>query len=120
MTGLQHVQVVLYVSSMAESVTFYVEKLGLPLTFPTWPTDLSAEHWVTVDAAGTSIALHAGGPGNIPDLAPAVSFSVKDIQQTRAGLTAKGIPFSEIEEPHPGVKLCHTKDPDGHTVFLHS
>ena len=118
MLGLRSAQIILYVQSMSKSLAFYRDELGLKVTFPTWETDLAAEPWVTLDAGSTSIALHSGGKGRLGEGSPALSLIVDDVVGAKAHLEAQGVSVSEIQEPHPGVKVCDTRDPDGTVVFL--
>jgi len=111
-------QIILYVSDMGRSVEFYQDRLGLPVTFPGPDVDLATQPWVTFDTGKTSLALHDGGPGNQPSLAPALVFIVEDLETAAHDVESHGVKLSEITEPHPGVRLCHGTDPDGHVFFL--
>ena len=107
----------LYVSDMGRSVEFYRDKLGLSVTYPDGD-DLSGQPWVTLDGEGCALALHDGGPGSTADLAPAISFMTDSVEAKRKDLVSRGVGLSDVEEPHPGVKFCHGKDPDGHRFFV--
>lgn len=118
MSKVLRTQLILYVRSVADSLRFYRDCLGFAVTFPTYETDLTSEHWLTLDAGGTSLALHAGGDPNPGQSSPALSFYVTDLRAFRDELTTQGVVVSEIVEPHPGVLLCDTRDPDGNVVFF--
>ena len=111
-------QVILYVADMGASVNFYQDCLGLPVSYPGPDVDLSAEPWVTFETGATSLALHSGGPGNMPADAPSITFMVEDLDTAYRDVMVHGVKLSEISEPHPGVRLCSGKDPDGHVFIL--
>ena len=111
-------QVILYVSEMKRSVEFYQDRLGLPVTYPGPAANLDEAHWVTLDAGGFSLALHSGGTPNRDTLAPAVVFLVENLDKAYEDVMVHGVKLSEIAEPHPGTRLCHGTDPDGHTYFI--
>lgn len=102
---------------MADSVHFYRNILGLQVTYPDDQV-LDDQFWVTLEAAGTSIALHSGRSQTLAGEPPAISFSVENLLETHQSLNKKGANLSPIENPHPGVHLCTTKDPDGHSITI--
>ena len=113
-------QVILYVADMARSVEFYEKVFELPHVYPHASENWGAEHWVTFDAGGFSLALHSGGTGTGHSDFDLVFFT-PDIQSAHADLVKKGAECSEIKEPHPGVAFFSLIDPDGFslTVSLH-
>ncbi len=116
MIGLKQTQIILYVKNMESSLEFYRNGLGLELTYP---NDGSFnEHWMTLGAAGTSIALHGGSDGDIGKHAPGLSFVVTDLDAVLNELRTKGLSFSDPINPHPGVVFSTGIDPDGHAITL--
>lgn len=111
-------QVILYVSNMGRSVEFYQDKLGLPVSYPGPEANLAEQFWVTLSTGGFEIALHAGRESGPPAEAPALVFLVEDLEAAVRDVTDHGVTLTEITEPHPGVKLCNGRDPDGHVFFL--
>lgn len=106
--------VIVYASDMKRSHDFYKNKLGL--------TPRSEEinpYWNEFQTAHSIIALHSDGQP-VAALAPAISLVVNDLESARTECNVRGCEFSEIENPHPGVSFCHTKDPDGVVVYLHA
>lgn len=105
-------QVILYVKDMASSLAFYRNALGLTLTYD------GGDDWRTLDAGGTSLALHSGGNGAKNSDRSGISFLVEDVSQARQECNDQNAGFGEILNPHPGVSFCETEDPDGNPVFL--
>lgn len=117
MNGLKQARIILYTADMAKAVAYYRDTLGLPIVWPE-VDDYSGEFWVTLDAAGTSVALHSGREEPVGKSAPEVSFTVADLDEVLAEVKSRGAEFGEVIEPHPGVIFCSGYDPDGHRVVL--
>ena len=107
-----HSQIILYVQDMNDSANFYMNILGLALTYD------GGSHWRTFDLAGTSLAIHPGGTGNKLTDKTSISLFVHDIESARKSLNQRGAKFGEIVNPHPGVFFCSTFDPDNNPIFL--
>ncbi|MCB0826933.1 MAG: VOC family protein [Armatimonadetes bacterium] len=114
----KQMQIILYVKDMAASVDFYRNKLGLEVTYPHHDGSLELEHWVTLDAGGASLALHAGGDAVDSPHWPAVSLIFDDLEQAVRDAMDRGADVGNIQEPHPGVLFATTSDPSGTVVFL--
>ncbi|MBX3115010.1 MAG: hypothetical protein KF836_10635 [Fimbriimonadaceae bacterium] len=111
---ISKLMVIVYASDMNRSFEFYKDKLRL--------TPRSNEvnpYWNEFHTANSIIALHSDGQP-VAALAPAISLVVNDLQSARNECNTRGCNFGEIENPHPGVSFCYTKDPDGVVVYLHA
>jgi len=105
--------VMVTVSDMDRSVEFYRDKLGIPLKS-------QAPRWSEFQTAGTTLALHGGGTPQQPpsNQACTFGFSVPNLDQTFADLTAKGVRFvvPPMVQEAQGIKLAVCIDPDGLTI----
>ena len=111
-------EVILYVQDMAGMVRFYRDQLGLRVEEPADMEDLSAEHWVVLDAGATKLALHSGGQQRLGEDTPMLVFAVADIAAARTVLTARGVALGDPFEAAPGVLICHGRDPEGNPLAL--
>ncbi|NBV20418.1 MAG: hypothetical protein EBS05_00230 [Proteobacteria bacterium] len=111
-------EIILYVRDMAAQVSFYRDVLALPVQFPSNLTNYSAEHWVTFDTGGCTLALHGGGTGQFGDDAPKFVFRVTDLDAARSELLAKGVRLGPKRFPAPGVNVCDGCDPEGNWFSL--
>ena len=115
-TKLDYVMVI--VSDMNRSVEFYRDKLGIPLKF-------QSPDWTEFQSEGTTLALHGGGSPPPSASGPAAAsskagvcsfgFSVSNLEQTFAELSAKGVRFvmPPRTQEAEGIKLAVCIDPDG-------
>ena len=115
-TKLDYVMVI--VSDMNRSVEFYRDKLGIPLKF-------QSPDWTEFQSEGTTLALHGGGSPPPPASGQAAAsskagvcsfgFSVSNLEQTFAELSAKGVRFvmPPRTQEAEGIKLAVCIDPDG-------
>jgi len=105
------------VSDMQNSISFYRDKLGLQLKF-------ESPDWTEFSTGTTTLALHGGG--NKSSTPPAdkqagictIGFNVQNIEQVYADLQAKGVRFvmPPKTQPNEGIKLAVAIDPDGLAV----
>jgi predicted enzyme related to lactoylglutathione lyase len=99
---------------------FYVEQLGFVEDVDVTPTESVRVVQLTPSGSGCSIVLGAGlpliemEPGSIRGL----HLVVKDIDEARATLIAKGVEVAEIDEQAQGVKYAPFSDPEGNTWTL--
>ncbi len=109
--------IMIVVSDMSRSVTFYRDKLGLPLKFET-------PEWTEFQTGVTILALHGGGAaaekqggshGTKRAGSCSIGFNVEDVEQTYRELMEKGVPFvmPPMQREGEGIKLAVCLDPDG-------
>lgn len=102
-----------------ESVTFYRDTVGLPLTF-----ENAGMGWAQFDLGGASLAVERCAPDD-PEAASlvgrfaATSIRVPDIQTSYQTLSDRGVRFLGPPEQQPwGGTLAHLEDPDGNVITL--
>jgi lactoylglutathione lyase len=113
--------VMVLVSDMDRSVTFYETKLGLKLLS-------KSAGWSEFDTGTTRLALHGGGtpnPGRDPQ-GPgerqaghcSIGFNVTDLDATYRELQQKGVSFvlPPQDRGGEGIRLAVAQDPDGLTL----
>jgi lactoylglutathione lyase len=111
--------IVVYVSNMQRSTTFYRDTLGLPLRFTT-------PGWTEFDTGSVTVALHTTGIDKLPTMParpPAgqahLGFVVDDLQAAYEELIAKDVHFSLPPQKQPtGRTLAVLHDPDGLGITL--
>lgn len=111
-------EVILYARDMAAQVSFYRDKLGLEVAYPTDVADFSSEFWVLFNTGACKLALHGGGGSGVGADAPKIVFSVKDIHQSRDELLRRGVQLSEVRSPAPNVLVADGIDPEGNRFSL--
>jgi len=114
-------RVVIYVSDMQRSTTFYHDVLGLPLKF-------SSPGWTEFSNGGTTLALHRhlGGESSAPESSAGQAagqatlvFVLDDLQSAYEALQAEGAHFSMSPQKQPsGLTFAILHDPDGFTITL--
>ena len=107
--------VYLYVSDLERSLTFYRDRLGLPLA-----RDAADPHWAEATLeGGTRFALHAAGAATQPQVPGTVrvNFEVAEIDAAVDRLTAAGVRVGEIER-EPWGQMVELFDPDGYAIEL--
>lgn len=105
------------VSDMDRAVAFYVEALGLSLTYRT------GGDWASIDAGGGfSLGLHSarhGGPQPGTGGSITVGLTVsRPIDEVVAALQAHGVQFHGPVLDQGFVKLAFFQDPDGNALYL--
>ena len=113
-------EVILYVEDMENQVSFYRDKLGLKVKFPSGTKNFSEEFWVELDSGACSLALHAGGKKRFGADAPKIVFRVDDILAARQELLDQEIPVGEVRSAAPGVWVCDAEDPEGNKFSIES
>jgi predicted enzyme related to lactoylglutathione lyase len=113
-------EVILYVEDMESQVSFYRDKLGLKVKFPTETTSFSEEIWVELDSGPSTLALHAGGKRRFGADAPKIVFRVGDILADRQELTDQEVQMGEIRSAAPGVWVSDGIDPEGNKFSIES
>lgn len=109
-TGIENVT--FKVSDLGRACEFYEQQLGLKVVY----RDETA-HWAEVDAGALHIGLQqaeqAGGGCN-----PVVSLRVENLDETVAGLRARGVEFvGDIVMSEAGRSIT-VRDPDGNQFDL--
>jgi lactoylglutathione lyase len=111
--------VMVNVSKMDASVTFYREALGLKLKF-------ESPGWSEFETGGTTLALHvAGAPAVKASGRPAagtvqLGFNVDDVDRATQALKERGVRFVQEPtlQPQEGIKLAVFIDPDGMPISI--
>lgn len=104
------------VKDRKKSAAWYQDVLGFTLLY-----DVEQIGWceLATETRGVNIGLAqtenpAVGAGPVP------TFGVRDIEQARRELEAKGVRFDGKTREYPGmVKLATFFDPDGHALMLY-
>jgi lactoylglutathione lyase len=113
--------VMVFVSDMARSVTFYKEVLGLKLRF-------ESPEWTEFETGDAVVALHGGGTRRETRKEPeteyagtcALGFDVEDLDETYRELRSKGVVFTMRPNVRKGegIRLAICLDPDGLPISL--
>ncbi len=110
--------VMVVVSDMKRSISFYRDQLGVPLKFET-------ADWTEFQTGTTTLALHGGGKpqasskgdphGKSEAGTCSIGFTVDDVAKTFEALKAKGVKFimPPTQREGEGIKLAVCADPDG-------
>jgi lactoylglutathione lyase len=112
-------QVIVYVSDMSRSVTFYRDVLGLPL-------HSASEHWSQFSTGEVTLALHlsrtsesASGSADLPAGRVELSLEVPNVELACEELQAKGV---AVEGPkileNIELPVAFLRDPDGLAIVL--
>src|ERR1043165_6704153 len=102
--------VTIMVKSMAKSVKFYTETLGLPLR------GRHSSHWAEIDANGLIIGLHPQVKTKriIRGDNMSIGLEVDDIETAMKNLEQKGVSFDYQKE---SVVLAYFNDPDDNVLY---
>jgi lactoylglutathione lyase len=113
--------IMVFVSDMGRSVTFYKEALGLKLRS-------ESPEWTEFDAGDAIVALHGGGAERETQKGSetvyagtcALGFYVKDLDKSFRELRSKGVTFTMRPSVRrgEGIKLAVCLDPDGLPISL--
>jgi lactoylglutathione lyase len=111
--------IIVFVSDMKRSVSFYRDILGLPLKF-------ESPGWTEFATDGATLALHASRgsrtAGNATEDLPAglcrPGLSVPDLDKFHQRMVANSVPC--VEEPKEvfGVRIAQYADPDGLSISV--
>jgi catechol 2,3-dioxygenase-like lactoylglutathione lyase family enzyme len=109
--------VVIPVTDIDRSKSFYLDRLGFHLDVDTRPTESMRVVQMTPPGSACSVTI---GPvlmnaEGVPGLGASLQLVVHDIKAARAQLVEQGIEVSEIQEldPRDGGKFVFFSDPDG-------
>src|SRR6266446_6819278 len=102
--------IMITVSNMERSTSFYKDVLGLNLQF-------SSPGWTQFEIGGVQVALHIAGPNLTVNTEVGVNFGfyTDDIDTTLAELASRGAAVVHRTEEDFGT-LAAIKDPDGYTI----
>lgn len=111
--------VIIYVSDMERSVSFYRDILGLPMKF-------TSPGWTEFDTGTTTVALHRAlnekQAGEVQRSTPGfaqLGFIIDDLQAAYEALKAQDVHFSLPPQKQPsGITLAVLQDPDGLGITL--
>jgi predicted enzyme related to lactoylglutathione lyase len=105
-----------HVSSLEQSVAFFVEKIGLTLAFS------DTEHGYASFAAGPislGLAVASEEHADLVGRPTGIGFAVDDLEAEHARLSALGVAFPSPPERQPwGGFMGLFADPDGNTYYL--
>ena len=116
------IQLMMGVTDMARSKTFYADVMGFAVT-----TDYGrgAAHWVNLSLpeGGVTLTLTTFLGGKLQPGTMSLYLSTPDIQEAFQQLTGKGVkPTNEISDdlygPGSGVKWFRLADPDGNELTI--
>jgi predicted enzyme related to lactoylglutathione lyase len=108
------------VEDIDRAKAFYVDRLGFVEDVDVRPNESVRVVQLTPPGSACSIVLGAGlpliamKPGSIRGL----HLVVKDIDDARRSLTAKGVEIGEIDDQGGGVKYAGFSDPEGNSWTL--
>jgi catechol 2,3-dioxygenase-like lactoylglutathione lyase family enzyme len=104
--------VTIMVSSMAKSVKFYTETLGLELKVR------YSSHWAEINAGGLTIGLHPKikGKNIVQGDNMTIGLQVDNLDEGAAFLKSKGIDVSIQKDSQ--VQMAYFNDPDGNVLYL--
>ncbi len=99
-----------FVQDMPSAVSFYRDKLGLPLGF-------ESPFWSEFETGGTKLALHPASPEN-PAGSVQLGLAVDDLDEFHREAVKAGLKFtSEPAEIH-GTRVARFLDPDGAEIAV--
>ena len=114
-------EIILHVVDMDRMVSFYRDKLGLNLKYPTGVQDYTKENWVTFDTGSCIFVLHGGGRVRVGEQpSHRITFRVRDVKIAREHFVTRGIALGELRSPAPGVWVVDGRDPEGNVYALES
>ena len=113
-------EIIVYAEEMDTLVTFYRDRLGLPVRYPAGLADYGDQMWVELDAGACVLALHGGGQRRLGADAPKIVFRVDNMDHAREVLVGRGVTLDEVRSPAPGMLVCDGADPEGNRFSLES
>jgi catechol 2,3-dioxygenase-like lactoylglutathione lyase family enzyme len=105
------------VSDVERSIDFYVNQVGFILDHDHTPTDQIRFVQLTPPGSPSSISIGRNLGSAQPGSARGLQLVVDDIEAARAGLAARGVEMSEIDE-QPWGRFAYFSDPDGNGWVL--
>ena len=109
------------VSDVDRAKDFYVDKLGFNVDVDVRPTDEMRVVQLTPIGSACSIVIGTGMPELAkmqPGSVKGLHLVVKDINEARAAVSARGLEVGEVDEFDRGVKYAAFSDPDGNSWTL--
>jgi catechol 2,3-dioxygenase-like lactoylglutathione lyase family enzyme len=111
---IQRTNIILYCQPWAEVVTFYRDRLGLPIA---WQNDWLVEFQLTPNSF-LSIALAGRATvGATVGQGITLTWQVADVAQQRAAWLAQGVEISPVQVRW-GSQVCYFRDPVGNRIEL--
>lgn len=110
---------VLFVADLNRSKAFYLDTLGLPLTFDDpnsayFDMEGTSLLLLTIDGAQDLLSTESVAAQHPPKVSSQLVAFVEDVDTAYAALVAKGVEF--VREPMDrawGMRTAHFRDPDG-------
>ncbi len=102
------------VSDLDASIKWYTEMLGLESDDKYYVPGVWAQ--LNTNIGGVAIGLSQNTPTGTGEAV--ITFSVKDIEQTKESLEKNGLSVSKVSSAGKGVSLAFFKDPDGNSLGL--
>jgi lactoylglutathione lyase len=111
--------VLIFVSDMKRSVSFYRDVLGLPLRF-------ESPGWTEFATEGATLALHASersrpeedDPDHLPAGRCRPGLSVPDLDAFHQRMVERGVPCLQEPEETFGARIAQYVDPDGLAISV--
>jgi lactoylglutathione lyase len=108
---------IIFVSDMAQAVTFYRDVVGLPVRF-------ESPSWTEFNTEGSTLALHASEAG--PKRDPArhwagqcrPGLSVPDLDQFHQRMIEHNVPCLQAPKETFGARIAQYVDPDGLAISV--
>ncbi|MCH1868141.1 VOC family protein [Nocardioides sp. CFH 31398] len=105
------------VADVDRSLAFYTEQVGFHLDHDVRPSPGMRVAQMTPPGSPCSVVVGEGMPLGEPGSTKGLQLCVDDIDVARAGLAARGVDISEVQqlgpEGTPGSRFAFFADPDG-------
>jgi predicted enzyme related to lactoylglutathione lyase len=109
------------VTDVDRAKDFYVDKLGFNIDVDVRPSEEMRVVQLTPNGSACSIVIGTGMPALAemqPGSVKGLHLVVKDINEARAAVSARGLDVGEVDEFDRGVKYAAFSDPDGNSWTL--
>jgi predicted enzyme related to lactoylglutathione lyase len=110
---------IVYVKDIDTQTDFYQNKLGLAIKSRQSIPGRIDKQWVEFTTGECTFVLH----GNVEkhagtDRPTLLAFHVNDVEVAYKELTERGVKFSPIRSPSPGLKIAEGVDPEGNLFTI--
>lgn len=106
------------VSDVDRAKAFYVDQAGFVLDHDHVVSDEMRFVQLTPPGSACSIAIGTGIASTAPGSAQGMLLVVADIDAARAGLEARGVEVSDVQDMGWGARHAYFQDPDGNAWQL--